>query len=230
MYQLSASKLNVLNSCPRCFWNENVRKVARPRGIFPSLPGGMDRILKDYFDNYRGSIPPILEGKIPGVLMPEILTLNKWRNWRTGLRHIDTDVGVKLIGALDDCLYVESGNLYIPLDCKTKGSKPKTDGAEYYQTQLDCYALLLSSNGYEISDKAFLFYVWPEKGDGALTPDGESIIKLMNMTFGAELFTLQADAGRAKELLAKAVEILEGPCPEPTPGCEYCDFALKYNV
>jgi hypothetical protein len=38
--------------------------VQRPRGIFPSLPGGMDIVIKKYFNKYRGSLPPELSGKI----------------------------------------------------------------------------------------------------------------------------------------------------------------------
>jgi len=36
--------------CPRCFWLQIVKNIKRPAGIFPSLPSGMDKILKVHFD------------------------------------------------------------------------------------------------------------------------------------------------------------------------------------
>ena len=43
---LSPSALNVFNDCPRCFWLDKNKRMKQPRGIFPSLPSGMDKVLK----------------------------------------------------------------------------------------------------------------------------------------------------------------------------------------
>ena len=66
-YSLSPSKLNLLNAngCERCFYLHNKLKLERPRGIFPSLPNGIDRVLKEYVDRYRQGLPPCLEDKLP---------------------------------------------------------------------------------------------------------------------------------------------------------------------
>ncbi|MBM3206912.1 MAG: hypothetical protein FJZ43_04810, partial [Candidatus Staskawiczbacteria bacterium] len=56
--KLSPSKLNLFLECHLCFWLSE-HGVHRPSGPFPSLPGGMDRKLKIYFDKYRK------EGKLP---------------------------------------------------------------------------------------------------------------------------------------------------------------------
>jgi len=92
--------LNLFKECSRCFWLHYNERVKRPRGIFPSLPGGMDLVIKKYFDEYRGSLPPELEGKIKGVLMPDVNLMNKWRNWRTGLEYEDKELNAVLFGAL----------------------------------------------------------------------------------------------------------------------------------
>jgi len=52
-YKLSPSALHLLDECPRCFWLTQHKLWKRPIGIFPSLPNGMDKILKEYFDLYR---------------------------------------------------------------------------------------------------------------------------------------------------------------------------------
>ena len=65
-YFLSPSALGLFKNCPRCFWLEKVKNIKRPRGIFPSLPGGMDAVIKTYFDTFRAKkeLPPELDGKI----------------------------------------------------------------------------------------------------------------------------------------------------------------------
>lgn len=49
-----------MKECPRCFWLTQHKVWKRPSGIFPSLPSGMDRILKIHFDKFRdkGKLPP----------------------------------------------------------------------------------------------------------------------------------------------------------------------------
>lgn len=223
MMQLSASKLGILKDCPRCFWDANNSKFARPRGIFPSLPGGIDLVMKDYFDQYRGSLPPGLKGKIEGVLMDDIATINKWRNWRSGLTWSDPKLDVKIIGALDDCL--TDKEFHIPFDNKTKGSKPKDDGSQYYQLQLDIYGLLLESNGYPINGKAYLAYFYPVE---ILGPISDKASEGMNLPFGIDVYCLESSPDRAIEEITRAVEILEGKRPAPAGDCEYCRFGLMY--
>src|SRR3989344_3429829 len=58
--RLSPSALNIYLECQKCFWLEYKAGIHRPRGPFPSLPGGMDILIKKYFDSYRavGKLPP----------------------------------------------------------------------------------------------------------------------------------------------------------------------------
>jgi len=70
---LSASTLKLYLECPRCFWLQLNKKIVRPRGPFPSLSSGMDRILKNYFDTYRQQ-GALHEGVPFGVKIHEIAT------------------------------------------------------------------------------------------------------------------------------------------------------------
>src|SRR3989344_8415650 len=62
LFKLSPSSLNLFIDCPRCFWLQVVKKVKRPDGAFPSLPSGMDKVLKEHFDRFmeQGTLPPEL--------------------------------------------------------------------------------------------------------------------------------------------------------------------------
>lgn len=210
--RLSPSKLNVFRECPRCFWLDKVKGIERPRGIFPSLPGGMDRIIKMYFDGLRssGALPKELEGNLPkGVtLYPDQEQLDRWRNWRTGLEYQGQD-GSKLSGALDDLLVMD--DRYLPFDYKTKGSVTSEDDAiKYYQNQLDCYALLLQENGLPVADYGVLLYYSPKQvNDSGI------------VAFENQCLKIPIDTERARQVFREAVAVVKGPLP-PTNNCKYC--------
>src|SRR3989338_5991585 len=119
--RLSPSTLNVFLECPKCFWLGQAKEIHRPRGIFPSLPGGMDLLIKKYFDKYRAieKLPPEIDGKIDCELFLDQELLNKWRSWRSALVYEDPESGAVLSGMLDD-LGVK-GRQFVPLDYKTRG-------------------------------------------------------------------------------------------------------------
>lgn len=218
--RLSPSALNLFLDCPRCFWLEKVKNIKRPRGIFPSLPSGMDRVIKDYFDTARskGKLPPELTGPdFEGVeLYQDQAKLNLWRNWRTGLACQDTDKSV-LFGALDDLLV--KGDRYIPFDYKTKGS-PTTeeDAVKYYQNQIDCYALLLHANKMPAVGYGFLLYFSPK----AVSENGQ-------VQFTIQPIKIQIDIERAKSTFRRAVNLIKGAMPASAGKCEYCAWINQMN-
>ena len=212
MIRLSPSTLNLFLECPRCFWLHINQRIHRPRGIFPSLPNGMDNVIKVYFDKYRkqGKLPPEIEGQVQGKLIPDLNLLNKWRNWRTGLEHKDESLGVTLFGALDDCL--KHGDFYIPLDYKTRGFPPKEgDSEKYYSNQLNCYSLLLQENGYQVKDFSYLVYYYPKQ----VKENGK-------IDFEVKPIRIKTDPNLAKKTLKDAIKLLSGPIPSHHSECEYC--------
>ena len=93
-YKFSPSSLSLLKDCPRCFWLHFKKGIKRPAGIFPSLPSGMDMILKAHFDKFRdkGELPPELNeinGKIK--LFDDVELLKIWRSNFKGIRWEDKE-------------------------------------------------------------------------------------------------------------------------------------------
>ena len=212
--RLSPSALNLFLQCPRCFWLEKNKHIKRPRGIFPSLPSGMDSVIKKYFDSFRvkGDMPPEIKGKMRGELFSDISTLDKWRNWRkSDLHYEDMESGTILVGALDDCL-VEDG-FYIPLDYKTRGYKLKGDPRRYYQNQLDCYCLMLDYSCFKTKGLAYLLYYWPEE------VQQNGIVR-----FHVEPIKIETNIESAKKTVKDAVKLLSLPMPKSNPDCEYCNL------
>jgi len=210
--RLSPSSLNLFLDCPRCFWLEKNKNIKRPRGIFPSLPGGMDLVIKTYFDKYRvkNDLPPEVKGKLTGGLLADTSLLNKWRSWRTtDLCYEDKSLNAVLSGALDDCLI--DGGYYMPLDYKTRGSDLNEDPRKYYQTQLDCYCLILEATGRKTKGLAYLLYYWPI----AVSENG--IVK-----FNVEPFKIETSIESAKKVFHDALILLSQEIPKPNSMCEYC--------
>lgn len=204
------SGLSLFLECARCFWLHYNKNVHRPRGIFPSLPSGMDLVIKDYFDQYRGALPPELVGKVKGVLLDDLPLLKRWRNWRTGMEYHDAKRDATLFGALDDCLFVEGR--YAPLDYKTKGSAPRDgDGERYYQTQLDVYTLLLQKNHYKVADVGYLIYFFPR-----------TVHERGMVQFEVHPVKINTKPERAERIFFAAVDCLKGTLPKHHSSCEYC--------
>lgn len=211
---LSPSTIGIFKNCPRCFWLHINRGHKRPRGIFPSLPGGMDLVIKKYFDNFRSKLPPELEGKVRGVLFENMVKLKLWRNWRTSLRFRKDNA--TLSGALDDLLL--DGKIYIPLDYKTRGSSPKDDTNSYYQHQLDIYGLLLERNGYKTDKVAYLIYYYPQK-----------VSQFGRVDFEVEPKKIEINIEQGERLFDEAVKLLRAPLPKSHQECEYCTYARFFE-
>lgn len=209
--RLSPSSINLFIDCPRCFWLQFNKGIKRPAGIFPSLPGGMDIIIKKYFDSFRakGKLPPELEGKVEGKLLDDLDLMKQWRNWRSGLSFVDGEV--KLGGALDDCLV--NGDAYVPVDYKTRGFDLKEDSSAIYENQLATYNLLLERNGYKQSGAAYLVYYIPKEVAGA-----------GKINFKIEVVEMNADPEKAYKVFRAAVKCLDGPEPAAGDTCNYCGY------
>jgi len=211
-FKLSPSALNLMKECPRCFWLTQHGVWRRPNGIFPSLPSGMDRILKAHFDKFmeKGLLPPELceNGECSGMrLFSDKEKLKAWQSNFKGIVFKDKKGNI-LKGAIDNLLIRD--NKGIVLDYKTRGYKLKEDTAAHYQNQLDIYNFLLRKNGYATEDFAFLLFYVPKE----VMATGEII-------FDTELVKMKVDVKNAEKIWQDALKLLDEDCPKKS--CEWCD-------
>ncbi len=209
-YKFSPSTLSLMDECKRCFWLHFKANLRRPDGIFPSLPNGMDRILKQHFDSFRdkGMTPPELK-QLNGYKMFENKELlAEWRDNLRGVRWKD-DKGNVFMGAVDNIL--QKGNKLVVLDYKTRGYPLKDDTHEYYQDQMDIYNFLLRKNGYETEDYSYLLFYHPDKVMGT----GEIL-------FHSDLVKIKVSIENAERIFGEALEVLEGEMPKADEECGFC--------
>ena len=210
--RLSASTLKLYLECPRCFWLHLNKGIERPRGPFPSLPSGMDRVLKGYFETYRtkGTLPPLIDRQLRGTLMKDALTLG----------FTDASLQARLWGKLDDCLILDDGR-HAPLDHKTRASAPEDARytEKYYKFQMEVYSLLLERNGYPISKTAYVIYYYPLDGD---LHDG--------FPFGIAIHEIATDPAAAYEVFRAARQVLASPLPPSSDACAFCRWLKACQI
>lgn len=218
-YKLSPSSLNLMQECPRCFWLDKHDVWKRPAGIFPSLPSGMDRVLKNHFDKFmkKNKMPPELcdnkECKNLKLFDEENL-LSIWRNNLKGISWTDENGNI-LHGAVDNILVNKTNEKLIVLDYKTRGFPLKEDTAEHYQLQLDIYNFLLKKNDYEIEDFSYLLFYVPKE-----------VLETGGVIFDTKLVKMNVSAERGEKAFKDALKLLNGKCPKKHEEkiCPWCEL------
>lgn len=216
--RLSPSSLSVLRDCRRCFWYEQVKKIKRPRGIYPSLPSGMDRALKRYVENSLDDKGEAIGGQyhLDGLKGARFYpNRDRVRIWQNNFKGLSCNVGeVAVHGAIDDLVQWPDG-FVSPYDFKTRGAAPKPGQSElYYGTQLDIYHLLLEQDAnLKCNGKGYLRYGWPK------------VVSAKTVDFEWETVTLNTDPSRAMSLVYDAAKVIDLPePPDFNIKCEYCIY------
>jgi len=217
LFKLSPSSLHLFLECPRCFWLAKVKKINRPDSAFPSLPSGMDKILKEHFDRFmeQGKLPPELHtnGLQHYKLFNDKLLLKQWRNNLKGIQWLDKETNILLHGAVDNILV--KGDKHIVLDYKTRGFPLKEDTHEHYVLQMDLYNLLLRKNGYATEDYSYLLFYYPKE----VLPTGEVV-------FETVVKKMPVDISKGEKVFREAVQILlNEESPKPSSECGFCHWA-----
>lgn len=206
---LSATAMESMNRCPRCFWLEKHEGIRQPEGIVSRLANRFDIVIKRYFDLYRplGELPPMVASLLQGKLQHPFQE-KYWYN-------VDDHYGY--YGKLDECL-VSPDEKYTPVDHKTASSDPNTkELIPAYQFQLDSYAFLLESNGHPTSGLGHLIYFFPGHGEK------------LHAGFPMEITvkTLKTDPSRVLPRIRQAITLLEGPLPSASPECTFCQYVER---
>ena len=231
---LSPTLMDTARQCPRCAYDQMILKLKRPKGPYPTLPNGMDEVLKKYTDGFRGTLPPELSHLTGRRFVEDQTLINTYRQWN-GLRCTHDQLvdrptkslpnrkishSLIVTGGIDDLLYNDVDEVEI-IDFKTKGSEPADDyGDKYYQHTLDTYAYMLRGQGLKVSEKAYLWYWWPKgvKQDGSLD-FGQ---KILYMTVNPDATTERLVA-IANMLPAVSMEAMQYR-PQSAPDCEFCTY------
>jgi hypothetical protein len=212
MFKISPSSLNLFKDCPRCFYLTIHKKWKRPSGPFPSLPGGMDAILKKHFDRFRDKnlLPPEISEHTHTKkmkLFADKELLKVWQSNFKGIQYKDRKGNI-LRGAVDNILV--KGKKLIVLDYKTRGWAVKEDTAEHYRLQMDVYNFLLRKNKYETEDYTFLLFYYPNR-----------VLEGGEVVFDTDLVKIKTSPNRAEKVWKEALQVLDST--KPKEKCKWCE-------
>ncbi len=208
---LSHTGLEALTRCPRCFWLQYNKGIRQPEGIQSRLANRFDKILKNYFNCYRGTgeIPGLVAGKLEGKLQ------NPFQE--TYFYTINTRFG--FYGKLDECLVSAVGK-FIPVDFKTASSDPREkEILEAYLSQIDDYLFLLRENRKPILDYGYLVFFFPELSNSLHE----------KFPIAVEVKKVVGNPDNTSKRIKRAVETLESPIPDFNPECNFCNWFGQVN-
>lgn len=243
---LSPTTLSLYDDCKRCFFDQMVLRHKRPRGAYPSLPNGVDQVLKNYCDNYRGALPPELvnDMKEYGTLHPDQSAVDTYRFWREGLSatiNVPVDAptaampkrkishSISFQGSIDDLL-ITSEEMHTVIDFKSKQKEPvDQEWVRYYQVTMDSYAYLLEQMGMSASRTGFLWYFWPTELE--LKGKLRSKDNIVSMGFKHTIKKMDVDPQRIQDRIMDIAHMLPDIAanakkkqPEWNSECEYCNY------
>ena len=207
---LSPTGVSDFIDCNLC----GVRKfngVQLPRIKYPSVPNGMDRVLKDLSNLYRlrGLPPELWRHELPGRrLYPDPPKKLSWR-WE--------EERVIVTGEPDEWITEPDGTLSV-IDFKTRGF-PVKEVYPSYKLQADFYGLLSERVGGfpPLSGRGYLVYFYPE-------------LQETQCAWHVEVEELDINPKRARDFIKRVAPIIRGPVPAPTPGCETCEYLERENA
>ena len=217
MIKISPSAIGMLLDCPRCLYLFYKECLRRPDAIFPSLPGGMDAVIKKYFDTYsaKNQLPPEISKEVKAKLFTQMDKLSVWRDNWTGIQAEFPEYDILLKGAIDELL-VDSKGKYIILDYKTLVWAVKEDTHRHYLNQLNLYALLFEKNKMPVAEFGYLLFFWPES------------YQTNKAIFNTQLVKIELSAEKGREVLKKVHQILSGPKPAAHSECSFCRYRQSF--
>lgn len=220
MVKLSRTKIELLMSCPRCFWLDMVKGVKRPPPAPYTINSAIDLLLKLEFDKHRekGTAHYLIKENGIKAIPYKCEEINTWRHNFTGVQveHRETDFLV--YGAVDDIWINPKGELIV-VDYKATGANEHHiyDG---YRRQMEIYQWLLRHRGYKVSDRGYFLFARVDKNRG---------FKDARLSFNMFLEPLDGDDSWVEKKIFEARKIIDSAAPKAAPDCEYCKYRGDSN-
>ena len=224
-FNLSRSKLEMICTCPGCYWLHVVKGMGEPKSFPFNINTATDILLKADADKYRGkeAHPTMAKFGYPQIRPYACDELEDWvkaGKYRSpdGFNHIDEETNIRVGGGIDDIFEdMNTGELHI-VDYKStsiKGRKFNSPGELYepYERQLDIYHWIGKGLGLNLSDKAFVIYVNGDQEAGGMIDEKDPSVSYMK--FHTSVIEYKVRKGWVSEKLKEVRPLWESPKRPP---------------
>lgn len=225
-FKFSRSKVELFIECPKCFFLDRVKGVARPSGFPFSLNNAVDALFKKEFDHYRSlkQPHPLMTAYNLDLIPFQDTRMEDWRNNFKGIstiyKHYD------FYGAVDDIWVDKAGVLYV-VDYKATAKEDavtQLSTASYHDTyrrQMEFYQWLLIQNGFTVSPTGYFVYT---TADNTLPAFND------NLKFRTHLITYTGNHSWVTKTLDDLI-LCASQKTMPARGneCTYCRFVEDRN-
>lgn len=220
-FRISRSKIDLFLECPRCFYMDRRLGVARPPGYPFSLNKAVDTLLKKEFDSHRvaKSKHPLMEEYGIDAVPFEHEKMDEWRDTRRGVRYLDKETNLEIMGAVDDVWVNPQGELYI-VDYKATSKAGEVsldaDWQISYKRQMEVYQWLFRKNDFKVSDIGYFVYC---NGDA----DKEAFDK--KIEFDIKVIPYKGDDSWIEKTIKDIYQcLLSEKLPPMAKDCDYCRY------
>lgn len=228
-YELSRSRLGLFRDCPRCFYLDRRLGVDRVSGPPFILNSATDTLLKKEFDAYRrvGQPHPLMEAHGLDLIPLAHESMDDWRNFRRGVRHLHTDTNLLIFGAVDDVWAAPNGTLHVVDYKSTATEKEITLNDPWkvaYKRQMEIYQWLLRRNGFTVSDTGYFVYANADTSLGAFNA---------RLEFKTSLIPYAGNDNWIDTCVRDALATLNrdpSDLPTATVGCSWCQYRSEAHA
>ena len=220
-FKLSRSRIELYQSCPRCFYIDRRLGVDRPPGFPFNLNSAVDHLLKKEFDVHRAhntAHPLMAHYKVDAVPFSHD-KMDEWRENFKGVQFHHKASNFIVTGAVDDVWVNPKGELIV-VDYKatSKDSEVSLDAQwqDGYRRQMEVYQWLLRQNGFVVSDTGYFVYCNGRRDAKAF--DGK-------LEFEVTLIPYKGSDKWIEKTLKDIRSCLQSPTmPAFAPDCDYCTY------
>lgn len=225
-FKLSRAKIELFLQCPRCFYLDRCKGIARPSGPPFNLNKAVDTLLKKEFDVHRaaGAAHPLMEAYGIKAVPFAHNELSAWRENFVGVQSLHEETGLLITGAVDDVWQNEAGELMV-VDYKAtaKDSGPveelNNEWHNGYKRQMEVYQWLLRRKGFRVSDTGYFVYCTGTTDRAAFDA---------KLEFAIRVILYEGDDDWVEPTLLDMHACLKGKrAPQAEAECEFCTYVRE---
>jgi len=220
-FRISRTKIELFVNCPRCFYFDLRFGTGQPPGYPLSLNSAVDKLLKKEFDIHRvkKSKHPLMEEYGIDAIPFEHEKMDEWRDTRRGIRYLDKETGLEIMGAVDDVWINPNQELHIVDYKATSKNGQVTLDADWqiaYKRQMEVYQWLFRKNDFKVSGVGYFVYC---NGNTDLEAFDKKI------EFDITVIPYKGDDSWVNETIKQIKECLDSEdIPEMAKDCDYCRY------